>query len=241
MPDRRTEDRSDFPDRRTFPRPPLWLNLLLLIIAAATFVYAKHERAVVDRKIAFLFQPSPTSPEELNRVRQELADMDLTRQQLATELDGRMKFLRSLEGEQFYIAIDTTRRKAELRIGKNVVRDMDVNIGPARTITAKDGRTWTFIPLKGGFSVEEKLSDYSWQVPDWVYAMNGETPPSVPRTVLNGLGKYVIRLPNGYVIESPPPDGGPLRGPKPGSYEVPEADLAAIWPRITTETRVYIF
>src|ERR1700682_2534977 len=132
MPDRRTEQRSNSPDRRTFPRPPLWLNLLLLVIAAATFLYAKHERTAVDRKMAILFQPSPTNPDELNRIRQELADMDLTKQQLAKELDGRMKFLSSLEGEQFYLAIDTNRHKAELRIGKNVVRDMDVTVGPMK-------------------------------------------------------------------------------------------------------------
>jgi hypothetical protein len=167
--------------------------------------------------------------------------MQLTKEQLAAELDVRMKFLRSLESEQFYLSIDTSRRKAELRLGKDVVRDMDVVAGPPRTITAKDGRTWTFVPLKGGFSVVGKQSDYQWQVPDWVYVMNGETPPAVPRTVTNGLGNYVIVLPNGYVIESPPPEGSPLHGPKPGSYEIPLADLAAIWPRITTATRVYIF
>jgi hypothetical protein len=241
MPNRRTESRPNSTDRRTFPRPPLRLNLLLLMIAAATFLYAKHERAGVDRQQAILFRPSVASPDELNRVRQELADMELTKQQLATELDGRMTFLRSLEGEQFYLAIDTSRGKAELRLGKNVVRDMDVTAGPAKTITANDGRKWTFVSLKGGFSVAGKQSDYEWHVPDWVYAMKGETPPTLPRTVTNGLGKYVILLPEGYVIESPPPDGSPLHGPKPGSYEVPQDDLAAIWPRITTATRVYIF
>ena len=49
----------------------------------------------------------------------------------------------------------------------------------------------------------------------------------------NGLGRYVIFLPNSYVIHSPPPPDSPLQGPKPGSFMVPEADLAAIWPRIT--------
>jgi hypothetical protein len=51
----------------------------------------------------------------------------------------------------------------------------------------------------------------------------------------------VIFLPDGYVIHSPPPPESPLQGPKPGSFMVSEADLAALWPRITNQTRVYIF
>jgi hypothetical protein len=177
----------------------------------------------------------------LIRVREELADTDLTRQQLEKELDGRMQYLQSLQGEQFYVAIDTSKRKLYFRIGKDIVREMDVNIGQPRTIMAKDRRTWTFVPLKGGFNVQGKVTDYAWEVPDWVYAMNGAPPPTQPRSVANGLGRYVIRLPNGYAIHSPPPPDSPMQGPKPGSFEVSENDLAAVWPRITTETRVYIF
>jgi hypothetical protein len=95
--------------------------------------------------------------------------------------------------------------------------------------------------LKGGFNIEGKVTGYDWPVPDWVYAMNGQSPPAAPVSVANGLGKYILRLPSGYVIQSPPPAGSPLQGPKPGSFEVPEADLEAIWPRVTTDTRVYIF
>jgi hypothetical protein len=228
-------------ERRSFPRPPLWLNFLLLVLAIVTFAYARYERTIVKRKTALLFQPSPTNPEQINQIRQQLADMDLDRRQLTQELDGRMQYIQSLQGEQFYIAIDTAKQTLQFRIGKDVVREMPVTIGPAKTITAKDGRTWTFVPLKGGFNVEGKVTGYSWQVPDWVYAINGQSPPATPLSIENGLGKYILRLPNGYVIQSPPPAGGPLQGPKPGSYEVPEADLEAIWPRVTTDTRVYIF
>ena len=207
----------------------------------ALFAYARWQHDRIDQKTALLFKPSPSSPAELNRIRVELSKADLTKTQLARELDGRMQYLESLEGAQFYISIDTRRQKLQLRLGRDVVREADVQVGEAKTITAKDGRTWTFVPLKGGFNVVGKEVGYAWRVPEWLYAMNGERIPADRSTVENGLGKYVIFLPDNYVIHSPPPAEGPLHGPKPGSFMVPEADLAAIWPRVTKETRVYIF
>jgi hypothetical protein len=228
-------------ERRSFPRPPLWLNLLLLIIAAATFVYAKHQRDVIETKTAILFKPSANSPAELNRIRDELSQADLTQAQLNRELDGRMQYLKTLQSEEFYISIDTQRKKMQFRFGRSIVREADVRIGEAKTIKAPSGKIWTFLPLKGGFSVTGKEDGYDWEVPEWVYAMRGQTAPADRAVVANGLGRYVIFLPNSYVIHSPPPPQSPLQGPKPGSFMVPEADLAAIWPRITTQTRVYIF
>jgi len=225
-------------ERRRSPRPPLWLNLLLLAIAAGTFVYAKHQRDEIDAKTALIFKRGESSPAELNRMREELAQMDLTREQLAKELDGRMDYVRSLEGSQFYISIDTAKRKMQFRLGRDVVRECDVAVGESRTIKA-NGKTWTFVPLKGGFTVLGKESDYVWTVPAWWFAMNHQPPEQ--RSVRNGLGHYVVVLRNNYVIHTPPPPDSPLQGPKPGSFMVPEADMAAIWPRISKDTHVYIF
>ena len=228
-------------ERRSFPRPPLWLNLTLLLIAAATFAFATRQRNVIDEKTAALFKPSPSSPAELNRIREELAQMDLTGAQLASELDGRMMYLESLESTQFYISIDTQKRVLQFRFGRDVVRECPIEIGEARTIKGRRGRIWTFLPLKGAFNVVGKETDYDWVVPEWLYAMRGEPSPPERRVVRDGLGRYVIVLANNYVIHSPPPPDSPLQGPKPGSFMAPEADLAAIWPRIDKNTRVYIF
>ncbi len=228
-------------ERRSFPRPPLWLNLLLLALAAVGFAYAWYQRGELDRKLAVLFKPA-SSNAEMDRIRRDLSEMDLTKEQLARELDGRLEYLQDVQGDQFYLAIDTQKKKLYLRLGKDIVREADVQIGEGRTIRGPGGRTWTFLPLKGAFSVVGKDDSYRWRVPVWVYAMNGQPIPGERPAIHNGLGHYVIALPNFYVIHSPPPAGSPLFGrPKPGSFMVPEADLAAIWPRISKETRVYIF
>ena len=241
MPERRTEARPGARERRAFPRPPLWLNLLLLIIAGVTFAYAKHQRNVIHEKTAILFRVNENSPSELNRIRNDLSQADLTKAELAKELDGRMKYMESLQGEEFYISIDTNRKKLQLRLGKQVAREADVQIGEAKTLTSRDARTWTFVPLKGAFNVVGKEEGYAWPVSEWAYALRGEPVPENRATIRDWLGHYVIFLPNNYLIHSPPPPDSPLKGPKPGSFMVPEDDLAAIWPRITPQTRVYIF
>src|SRR5881394_3072858 len=118
-------------ERRSFPRPPLWLNLSLLVIAAATFAFAAFQRHEIDARTAALFQPNPSSPAELIRIRDELARMDLTGAQLAHELDGRMMYLDSLQSAQFYISIDTQKRVMQFRFGRDVVRECPVEIGEA--------------------------------------------------------------------------------------------------------------
>ena len=229
-------------DRRRFPRPPLWLNLLLLIVALATFVFAQHQRNEIDAKTAMLFTPSKSNPAEVNQIRDELSQMDVTEEQLKRELDARMEYLHTIDSEQFYLSVDTARKKLALRLGKDVVREADIQIGDGRTIKS-GGKTWTFIPLKGAFTVNDKKTNYGWVVPEWLYAMRGEPAPAAPPNIRNGLGTYVVFLPDGYLIQTPPPAGSPLAGmPKPGSIMIPEADLAAMWPRIIPgQTRVYIF
>ena len=230
-------------ERRRSPRPPLWLNLLLLVIAVTTFAWAREQRQTIREKTSILFHLDRNDPAELDRIRDELSTQDLTREQLSHELDARLKFLQSVNSSEFYIAIDTAKRRFYFRLGNDVVREADITIGEAKTITAPGGsRRWTFVPEKGAFAVVGKESDYMWPVPPWVYAMRGEPAPATPQQVMNGLGRYVIVLPDNYVIHSTPPDDSPLRGmAKPGSIMVPEADLEAIWPRISTQTRVYIF
>jgi hypothetical protein len=227
-------------ERRSFPRPPLWLNLALLIAAAATFAITKVQRGRLDEKMRVLFKSSPASSgAELNRIREELSETDLTRTQLAQELDARLQYAQSRNSEQFYISVDTAKRQFYFRFGNDVVREADAVIGERKTIRSPTGKTWTFVPVKGAFTVAGKESDYLWRPPEWLEVSSGDTSH---RAVANGLGKYVIVLQDNYIIHSPPPDDSPLHGmAKPGSIMIPEADLAAIWPRIEKGTRVYIF
>lgn len=240
MPERRNHGRPGASERRSFPRPPLWLTLLLLLLGIGGILYARHHREQVSKQFAHVIAEEARTPQDVKKLKEEVAEMDLSREQLQKELDGRSKFLAGLKSENFYLSIDTKARKMRFYYGDTVLREADIQIGDSRTIEA-GGKRWTFIPLKGAFPVEAKLVEYAWPVPEWVYAMRNEPAPEQRPVVQNGLGRYVIFLPNGYAIHTQPSADSPLQGPKPGSYMVSEDMLAAIWARLHKGTQVYIF
>jgi len=240
MSDRRDKERAESRDRRSFPRPPLWLNLTLILIAIGLILYARHERRTINERYSALFTRNAEAPAEINRIRAELASMDVNEQKLKSELDTRMTVVESLKSKDFYLSLDTSKNKLLFHYGNDIIREVDMQIGAPQTLKGSQ-KTYTFVPLKGSFTVVDKKIGLSWRIPPWVYLLNGAPVPSEPPTIENGLGKYVIYLPNDYVIHSPPSPESPLKGPKPGSFMVPESDLVALWPRITAGSKVFIF
>jgi hypothetical protein len=241
--DRRRSERPESRDRRTFPRPPLWLNLLLLLLGVAGVMFARYHREQISSRFARVLTQEQRTPAESKKIKEELAEMDLTRSALEKEIDGRAKFLQSLKSEDFFLSVDTQQKKLRFYYGDTILREGDITVGEQKTIKSIDGqKTWTFVPVKGAFKVEAKGVNYDWPVAEWVYAMNGQAVPSNRPVLAGGLGKYVLFLPNGYIIHSPPPEESPLKGAKPGSIMASADDLAAIWARIHKDkTFVYIF
>lgn len=240
--DRRSAPRADSADRRTFPRPPLWLNVAILLLAIAGIGLAQLHRKVVQRQFDDVLTEKLRTPQEVNGLKEELAKRNLSRDQLAQELQGRKLLLEQLDSNDFYLSVDTTAKKLRFHYGDTVLREADVQVGSQAVIEAPGGKTWTFIPVKGAFAIEGKVADHTWRIPEWVYLMRKEPVPGERPSIDGGLGKYVIQLPNGYVIHSPPVEGSPLDGPKPGSIMVnTDADLRAIWPRVHKGTKVYIY
>ena len=238
---RRTHDRPGTPDRRSFPRPPLWLNLLLLFLGIAAILFAREHRERVSDRFADVIAKKSRTPADVEKLKDQLAEADLTRETLQRELEGRLKLAANLKSEDFYLSVDTQARKLRFYYGDKVLRETNVTIGEKRTVETS-GKKWTFVPVKGAFRVEAKIVDHYWRAPEWVYAMKDEPVPGNRPVIEGGLGRYVIFLPNGYVIHSPPVEESPLDGPKPGSYMVDEEMLRAIWPRIHKgTTQVFIF
>lgn len=220
----------------------MWLNLVLLMLGIAGLLYGRYHREQVSRQFAHVLTQEQRTPADTKQIKEELAEMDLSRQELSKELDGRMQFVKSLKSEDFYLSVDTKAKKLRFYYGDTVLREADVTPGQSQSIKSSGGKSWTFVPVKGAFPIEGKAVDYAWRVPEWLYLMNKQPVPTSLPVVEGGLGKYVLFLPNGYVIHTPPAEASPLKGAKPGSFMVSEADLAAIWERIQKgKTQVYVF
>lgn len=227
--------------RRKLPRPPLRLNLSLLLLAILGGTAALAHRQLLDQSFATLVKENASAPFEIQRIHRDLADWELDEKSLSTQLDARLQYLESLKSEEFYISIDRTGKRFSFRYGDKTVRETNVEIGTTGTIRTRSGERWTFVPLTGAFNVQQKAMEPTWNVPEWAYWIDQKTPPNPLPAIRGGLGKYVVVLSSDYVIHSPPPPDSPLKGPKPGSFMVPEADLAAIWRRLGPQTRVYVF
>jgi len=227
------------PGRLRTWRPALWFNLLVFVLGLSGLAFAQWHENRLDAHYVRVRDRQASLPYQTAKIRSELASMELTTDGLEKELERRLELARVLESDEFYITIDTPNRKLRLQLGSSIVREADITVGAPRAIRV-GGKSWEFPPLKGAVTVRGKLMDHPWRVPPWVYAMNGTAVPAELPTVKGGLGKYVITLPNGYVVHSPPSPGSPLTGAKPASFMAPEEDLKAIWPRVTTSTRVYV-
>ena len=239
--DRRKESRDEDTDRRQYPRPPLWLNLLILFLAVAVGAVALVHRRALNDDFKTIISGDRTHTELVQEIQEGLTDLDLSREELEQELDARIRRAESLQSERFHIAIDTQKKEMRFHYGEDVIRTAPVTLGPPTTVTTPDGKQWTFPALKGAFNVTGKERGMTWRVPDWVWEVNPQAEKQQGLSVKDGLGRYVLLLPNGYVIHSPPPEESPLKGPKPGSFQVPEEDLRAIWPRVEKGTDVFIF
>src|SRR4051812_42394975 len=104
MPERRNESRSEGHDRRSFPRPPLWLTLLLLILGISGLLLARYHREKVADDFSDVLTEQERTPGDAKQMKDQLAEMDLNRDSLKKELEGRMKFLTSLKSEDFYLS-----------------------------------------------------------------------------------------------------------------------------------------
>lgn len=240
MTERRKEDRPEGEDRRDFPRPPLALNLVLLLLGVALAIVAYAHNQKTEQQFKKVMLRGADTSAEIRRIREELSRMDLSGEALKRELESRTSAIKSKQASQFYISIDTQQRMFGLYYGVDLVREAPLTVGPPANVRTPEG-SWSFPALKGSFAVERKHEGLSWKVPAWVYALHKQPVPPEPPRIPNGIGEYVIELPNDYLIHSEPAAESPLKGPKPGSFMVPAETLRAIWPRVKAGTRVYIF
>jgi hypothetical protein len=198
-------------------------------------------RRHLDARFGALVVHSEAAPFEIQRIRRDLAALELDETALARELEARLAAVEAQELSEFYLDLDTKARRLTFRFGDQVVREAPLQVGAPRPILSASGDRVAPVPISGAFTVRRKLEQPAWKPPAWLWSEAGRRVPSPLPSIPGGLGRYVIFLTDDVVLHSPPPPESPLKGPKPGSLMAPEQDLAAIWKRIGPETRVHVF
>jgi hypothetical protein len=222
-------------------RPPLLFSLCLLLFGVLLGAFAVLHRRALDARFGAVVAGSKAAPFEVQRIRRDLAALDLDERALEQELAARLASLDAQGLEEFHVDCDTKSKKLTFRFGEVVVREAPLELGPARPIVAASGDRVPSAPLTGVFTVRQKMERPSWKPPAWLWVQAGLPVPSPLPSIPGALGRYVIVLSDDVVLHSPPPPDSPLKGARPGSLMAPERDLAAIWKRIGTETRVNVF
>jgi hypothetical protein len=223
------------------PRPTVSASLLLLLFGVAVAGAAFAHRRSLDARFEAQVVRGRTAPFDVQRIRRDLAALDLDEKALARELEARLSAAAQQAASDFYLVLDTRTKTLTLRFGDRIVREAPLAVGPPRFLRAASGERVTAPPLTGAFTVRQKLERPAWKAPASAYIQAGRPVPDPLPEIRGGLGRYVVVLAEDVVLHSPPPVESPLHGPRPGSFEAPEADLAAIWKRIGPETRVYVF
>jgi hypothetical protein len=138
------------------------------------------------------------------------------------------------------ISVDSSRMYLE-REGA-LLRTIPVEVGPERRIGIAPDTVRLAVP-RGTRSVQAILGPKdAWDVPDWVYADRGLTPPARSR-LTGALGPRAIVLDGGTVIYSVPV-AGPLNDSSyvlPGSIRASAADIEAIAPNLSVGMAVYFY
>jgi len=222
-------------------RPPVSLSLFLLLVGVALGAAATVHRGQLDTRFQSLVTRAQAAPFEIQRIRRDLASLSLDEKALERELQARLSAADAQKSSEFYLVLDAKAKKLSLRLGNRIVREAPLEARPPRPYTTASGEKLATPPLSGAFTVRQKLERASWKPPAWVWTEAGRPVPSPLPEIPGGLGRYVVVLTDDVVVHSPPPPESPLTGAKPGSFLVPEGDLAAMWKRIGPETRVYIF
>jgi hypothetical protein len=186
---------------------------------------------------------------ETERLRAGMSDFERARTDAILgshdkRFDMMMELLRrQAKGDkEIHLAISVDSSRMYLEREGALLRTIPVEVGPERRIGIAPDTVRLAAP-RGTRSVQAILGPNDvWEIPAWVYADRGLTPPDQSR-LAGALGPSAIVLDGGTVIYSIP-TAGPLNDSSyvlPGSIRASAADLEAIAPNLQSGMAVYFY
>jgi L,D-transpeptidase YbiS len=143
-----------------------------------------------------------------------------------------------------HIAVSLRENKLFLMEGRDVLRVCDVATGSGRKFW-RFGKEYDFTTPPGRYSILKKDVDPVWIAPDWHWHERGETVPEnislAERSFPGVMGKYALRLGDGYAIHGTNQPNSIGRYVTHGCVRVGAKDLEILFQSVDTGTRVYIY
>jgi lipoprotein-anchoring transpeptidase ErfK/SrfK len=146
---------------------------------------------------------------------------------------------------QSYIVINTTENRFFLYSNKKLVREGFCSTGSLTMLkTEKGDKFWVFKTPKGKRSIHGKITNPSWNRPDWSFIEEGLPipPKNSPARYESGvLGDYAMSIGDGYLIHGTIYKrflGMPVTH---GCVRLNDEDLEAVYHTLNIGSKVYIF
>jgi hypothetical protein len=146
---------------------------------------------------------------------------------------------------QSYIVINTTENRFFLYTNKKLVREGFCSTGSLTMLkTEKGDKFWVFKTPKGKRSIHGKITNPSWNRPDWSFIEEGLPipPKNSPARYESGvLGDYAMSIGDGYLIHGTIYKrflGMPVTH---GCVRLNDEDLKAVYNTLNIGSKVYIF
>jgi hypothetical protein len=146
---------------------------------------------------------------------------------------------------QSYIVINTTGNRFFLYRNKKLIREGFCSTGSLTMLTTEKGdKFWVFKTPKGKRSIQGKITNPSWNRPDWSFIEEGlpVPPKNSPSRYESGvLGDYAMSIGDGYLIHGTIYKrflGMPVTH---GCVRLNDEDLEAVYNTLNIGSKVYIF
>jgi hypothetical protein len=146
---------------------------------------------------------------------------------------------------QSYIVINTTDNRFSLYRNKIIIREGFCSTGSLTMLkTEKGDKFWVFKTPKGKRSIHGKITNPSWNRPDWSFIEEGlpVPPKNSPARYESGvLGDYAMSIGDGYLIHGTIYKrflGMPVTH---GCVRLNDEDLEAVYNTLNIGSKVYIF
>jgi hypothetical protein len=146
---------------------------------------------------------------------------------------------------QSYIVINTTDNRFSLYRNKKILREGFCSTGSLTMLkTEKGDKFWIFKTPKGKRTINGKITNPSWNRPDWSFIEEGlpVPPKNSPSRYESGvLGDYAMSIGDGYLIHGTIYKrflGMPVTH---GCVRLNDEDLEAVYNTLSIGSKVYIF